>query len=398
MTTRFNSGDPFGVPSGYDGANIPTDIVLPSCGLEDVDKSLFDTFDREIRFAVSNGHSSETTKVPIIFASGEKWAMLKKGRALRDKTGALILPLITIRRTGFDQNVAEDITGRGINQQTGELVIKRRLSSADRMYQNLINKLGIPNQANASDPTSTTLSTIRETGENENDIDIRNDGLMAPKLGKNIWEIITIPSPQFFTATYEVTFWTQYTTHMNQLLQKLAVSYLPTANGTLKLDTPKGYWFIAKVVENKFTPEDNADDMSDQERILKYKFTVKVPGYIVASDAPGVPPAIRRFFSAPAVLFSFGDNENEQLVNGFPVDKDPYDGADDPSRGFSLDGSIQPRDQATTQASLNKIRIVKNPFTGQDETEYIRITSRNTRSGETILKPDDGFSIKIVDG
>jgi len=37
MTTRFKSGDPFGVPSGYEGANVPSDFTIPSCGLEDVD-------------------------------------------------------------------------------------------------------------------------------------------------------------------------------------------------------------------------------------------------------------------------------------------------------------------------------------------------------------------------
>lgn len=396
MTIRFNSGDPFGIPSGYSGANVPSDFTLPPCGIEDVDTSLFNTFDQEIRFEVSNGRSNETTKVPIIFAAGEKWAMLKKGRALRDKTGTLILPLITIRRTGLEQNLKEDIGGRGINQQTGELVIKRRLSERDRSYQNLVNKLGLVNQENISDSTL-TLSTLRPTGENKDDIDVQQGGLLAPKFGKNIWEVITIPSPQFFTATYEVTFWTQYTIHMNQLIQKLLSSYLPTANGTIRLDTPKGYWFVAHVDGNQFSSEGNAEDMSNEERIIKYKFNMKVPGYIVASDAPGVPPAVRKFVSAPVVLFSL-EGDNEQLVNGIPVKPDPYDGADDPSLGFSLDGSIQPRDQKTTQANVNSVRITKNPFTGRDQTEYVRVVTRNTRNGEAVLVPSDGVSLKIVDG
>ena len=396
MTVRYNSGDPFGVVSGYEGANIPSDLTMPSCGIEDVDKALFSCLDNEVKFAVTNTKTSETFKVPVIFASGEKWAMLKKGRALRDKTGALILPLITIRRTGIEQNITDDIIGRGINQQTGELVVKRRLGKSDRAYQNLINKLGVMNQSNVSDGT-TTLSTTRQVGANKDDQDIREGAWLAPKFGDNIWEVISIPSPQFFTATYEVTFWTQYTIHMNQIIQKLMSSYLPTANGTLKLDSPKGYWFIAKVTDNKFTPEDNADDMSDSERLLKYKINIKVPGYIVASDSPGVLPATRRFVSAPMISFSFENDENTDLINGIPVDVTPYDGADDPSRGFSLDGSVQPIDRKTTQANVNKIKITKNPFTGKDQTEYLRVTNRSSRSGETVLKVEDGVAIKIVD-
>jgi hypothetical protein len=396
MTIRYNSGDPFGVPSGYAGANVPDGFRLPSCGLEDVDKALFDTFDKEVRFAVANTRTGESTKVPVIFAAGEKWAMLKKGRALRDKTGALVLPLITIRRTLVEQNVADDITGRGINQQTGELVIKRRLAPADRAYQNLINKLGVPNQVNVSDP-STTLQTDRPTRQNEDDLDVQKGGWMAPKFGQNIWEVITIPSPQFFSATYEVTFWAQYTVHMNQLIQKLMSSYLPTGNGNLRLDSPKGYWFVSQTVGNQFTAEDNADDMSDSERILKYKLTIKVPAYLVAPDVPGAPPALRRFVSAPMVSFALDGEDVEEIVNGVPVEKDPYAGADDPSAGFSLDGSVQPREQRTTQLSSNQVRIVRNPFTGREETEYLRITNRSASTGETILKPDDGFTLNIVD-
>jgi hypothetical protein len=281
MTTRYNSADPFGVPSGYAGANIPDDFELPSVGIEDVDRALFDFFDKELLLHVSNGRSGVVTKVPIIFAAGERWAMLKKNRALRDKSGALILPLATIRRMDIQQDLANDIAGRGINQQTGELVIKRRLSPLDRTYQSIINKLGIVNQTNVADST-TTLLTERETGENALDADVVEGGLLAPKLGNNVWEIITIPSPQFYTVTYEITFWTQHMLHMNQIIDKIMSSYLPTANGTWRLETPKGYWFVAKVQDNLFTAADNAENITGEERVIRSKMTIKVPAYQVA--------------------------------------------------------------------------------------------------------------------
>lgn len=386
MTIRFNSGDPNGVPSGYAGANIPDDLVVPSCGLEDVDSSLFQTFDKEINFVVSSGQSKESKKVPVIFAAGERWAMIKRGKAIRDTNGTLILPLITIRRTSVEQDISLDVNGRGINQQTGEIVINRRLSKKDRAYQNLVNKLGIDNDS--------TLLTTRPTKENQYDIDVLDGGLMAPKYSDNVWEVITIPSPQFFTAVYEVTLWTQYAVHMNQLLEKLLASYLPQGQALL-LNTPKGYWFVANV-ENGFTPEDNADDMSSEERLLRYKFTVKVPAYIVAPQIPGTPSPVRKFISAPLVSFTLGGNENEELVNGFPVRKnDPYKDADDPTVGFSLDGSVNSRQNATTQKSINTVRITKSPFTGKERTEYVRVITRN-KNGEEVLKEIDGFALKIV--
>lgn len=390
MATRYNSGDPFGVPSGYAGASVPDGFSLPSVGVEDVDRAMFDFFDNELLLQISNGRSGETAKVPVIFAAGERWAMLKKNRALRDKSGTLILPLTTIRRMDIQQEVSSDIAGRGINQQTGELVIKRRLSPLDRTFQNIVNKLGIVNQSNVSDSTE-TLITDRAKGENANDVDVINGGLLAPKLGNNIWEIITIPSPQFFTVTYEVTIWTQHISHMNQIIDKFMASYLPTANGTFKLETQKGYWFIAKVQDNLFTAADNSENISGDERIIKTKLIIKVPAYQVAPTVPGAPSPVRRYVSAPLVTFPTDD----QLVNVIPSGQDIYSGSDDPSAFFSLDGSIQPREMKTQQTN-SAVHITRNPFTGRDRTEFVRVVNRSSKNGEAILRPDESLAIKVV--
>ena len=240
MTTRYKAGDPKGVTSGYSSPDIPDDIIIPGCGLEDVDRALFALFDKELNLTVRNEKSGEVKRAPVIFATGERWALFKKERPLRDNNQTIILPLVTVRRTGLEQNITDDITGRGINQQTGELVIKRRLSARDRSYQNLIAKLGLPNQRNVSKShIDGTVDTDRPVNENANDWTVHEGGVLSPTNDKNIWEIITIPSPQFFKATYEVTFWTQYTTHMNQLIQQLMTSYLPQGGACWRIETPQ---------------------------------------------------------------------------------------------------------------------------------------------------------------
>ena len=97
MTTRF-SQTPLGtIYNGYNNPDV-SDITIPSCGLEDVDVSLFELFDKELRlYTLGNETLKESNyrKTPVIFAGGEKWVMLKNGRPLRDKNGSLILPLIT---------------------------------------------------------------------------------------------------------------------------------------------------------------------------------------------------------------------------------------------------------------------------------------------------------------
>ncbi len=397
MITRYNAGDPFGVPSGYDGATVPADgFKIPACGILDVDKALFDLLDKEIRFVVSNGEAREATKVPILFAAGEKAFMLKNGRAIRDESSTLILPLITIRRISIEQT-PEDMNSRGINQHQGELVIKRRLSPKDRAYQNLINKIGLKNQANVADD-SFSLETDRIVGANEDDQNIQDGGLLAAKYGNNFWELITIPMQQFFTANYEVVLWSQYTTHMNQMLQRLMGSYLPTGHKLLRLETTKGYWFVASVQDDPYTAEDNADDMSSSERLLKYKFSVRVPAYMVAAENPGEPSSVRAHLSAPIISFGIGyDEDYVRLTNGIPTASDPTEGSDDPSRGFTLNGEIQPTARRTVETPVSKVTIVKNPFTGKERTEYLRIVTTDPRSGEQVLIPEMGTTLNISD-
>lgn len=345
MSTRFNTTFNGGLHSGYD-RKPTTDLSIPPCGIEDVDTALFKLFEQEIKFEV--GEDGTLTQVPIIFAAGEKWAMLKRGRALRDKNNSLILPLITILRTGLKQDSTSDITGRGINQQTGELVVKRRLDKTDRGYQNLINKLYLKHQQNVAvspiEADAGQISTLRNVGELQLDPTIEDGGFLVSDEVHNAYEIITIPAPQYFSATYEVIFWTQYTTHMNQMLEKLMSSYLPQGNAW-RLDTEKGYWFVATVDNNDYTPENNFDDQSKDERLIKCSFSVHVPGYILASDTPGAPVPVHRYVSAASVTFQVaGDDSVNSFEAGDAEESDPFLGADDPTLPESIE-KIRRRDQ-----------------------------------------------------
>lgn len=313
MPTRFDTKSKYkyGSPplkSGYEKENSAPDIYIPSCGIEDVDAAMFNLFDKEIQLECGGVEGAPLRKVPVIFAAGEKWAMLKKGRPLRDRNNSLIIPLVTIMRQEIEQSYATDVTGRGINQQVGELVVKRRLSKFDRSYQNAINKMLLKNQSNVLAPSAgasagqpTTTGTI---GDLESDPDISNaSALLKPaSIGKNIYETIVVPTPQFYTVKYKITIWTQYMQHSNQIVEKLVSSYLPQGQ-SWRIDTPKGYWFVAKVDEAGFEFESNFDDMSAEERFIKHNFTVSVPAYFFATRSPGAPVPVKRYLSSPNVSF-----------------------------------------------------------------------------------------------
>ena len=436
MAVRYNTGAKSyfaqpPLPSGYGPKFAATDITIPSVDIRDVDKSLYDLFDKEIGFQVSSkddgGHRSNK-KVEIVFEGGEKWALLKNKQQTRDRNNTLVLPLIAIVRTNIKQDVSEDICGRGINQQTGELIIKRRLDSSDRSYQNIINRLLLKNQDNLAvspvDARQSQLSTLRTIGDLAQDDTVLNGGLLVPNRLNNVYEFLTIPSPQFYTATYTVEMWAQYTSHMNQLMQQLMSSYLPQGN-EWRLETAKGYWFIATVESNNFDSKDNTDDFSDEERIIKYNFTVTVKAYEIASKESGQPVPVRRFVSSPEVQFTISSD-----VQPTPGDIDPFLGADDPTLPLS-DGSgrnkradqrevgatrlypnlgVQQQDGSTNDPALKSLPRGVQPgsfrkFTGTDKngntvTRYVRVVSVNKRTGEVVLAPDavlGGLDITMVE-
>jgi hypothetical protein len=362
--------------SGYQDSS-PTDYTIPSCEIEDVDVALHALFDKQIGFrntVIPDGENGplNINKPYVIFATGERFALVKKLKPPRDKSKQLMLPAISIRRRSITQT-PEDITGRGMNQFTGDIVIKRRLAAQDRDFQNLLNKLAI----DGLNPDG--LSSGRTQGENGPLVDVGTSqgALLDPKLGNNVWEIISIPQPQFYTATYEVTFWTTHTLHMNYLIMTLLSAQLPQGK-MFRLNTPKGYWFIATIAD-EISSADNLDDFKEEKRVIRYTFQVTVKSFLLAPNGPGVPVPVRRTISATDIAFELETTPG--LVKAPQGPRRPVDA------GFTLTDIEQ--DPATAQTPRTDERLlvqksVYNPVTGRMDQKYARILDTTQKKGETV--------------
>lgn len=374
---RYNSGDPNGVVSGYEPDEPSDGVILPPCGLVDVDRAVMALFDSTIPLYVKE-RGGVTKKVPVVFATGERFALLNKNKPIRDREGALILPLVSIRRTSVEQT-DEDMTSRGINQHTGDLIVTRKLSPSDRSYQRLVNKLAIKNASGIAtrDEDPSPVGTSGSLGALRDDRAVLDGEFLRPFLGDNVFEIVTAPQPQFYTARYEISFWTQYTQQMNQMLEVMFSSQLPQGRA-FRLDTDKGYWFVLYVDETK-QASDNFEDFTGDERIVRYTFTCRALAYLFAADPDGAPVSVRKMTSAPRVSFSIED------PHGDTTSDDPRAGADDPTRPFTLTGDptvvVAPR---RGEDAIRILRFEKNPFTGRDESKFLRPIFRNARLGETV--------------
>lgn len=368
--------------SGYEESP-SLDFTIPSCGIRDVDEAMFRLFDKDIGFIVDRLASSNKERNPrkpfVIFAAGERFAMAKKLKPPRSKQGNLILPAIAIRKVGMTQNY-DDMISRGINQTTGNLVIKRKLSSEfDRDYQGLINKLAMQNMI--SPPSST-----RQVGEFGPDRykGTLEGGILEPHLGNNVWEIITIPQPQFYTMSYEVTFWTDKMINMNEMIEKVMSSYLPQ-DKTFKLVTPKGYWFVAYVKE--MSAENNFDDFSEEERTIRYTFNMDVKAFLLAPQGDTDKVPVRRWISSPNIVFDV------HSYNSSITTKEKAEALEKQNSGdlFTLtDLNVDPKEvqNPTTLEKLRSRKIYMNPD-GSKHGKYVKIIETNEKQGETIYRASD---------
>lgn len=299
MSTRFSVGKRYGRESinlGYEGSSVPEDFTVPGCGIEDVDRAMFELFNKDLPLLYQQKDGT-LKRVPIVFATGERFAITRRKEPLRDKNGALILPLITITRSGLEQQAAKSIEMGDI----GTIDIQRRLSSEDPAYQRIVNSLGLQNVGSeASDSRRESLDRPgRKTGGR----------LLEPNLGAGIYETISIPVPKFFTAKYEITLWTQYMQHSNSILTTIMSGYHNVRARSYRIETAAGYWFYA-AFEPDVGSDTTFDSMNDEERAIKNTLTVSVPAYIILPSTPGIPNGLRRTLSA--TQFSFG------IIDGYP--------------------------------------------------------------------------------
>ena len=81
MSTKYTKPDITpGSPNSMARTNIPDDFVLPSCGIEDVDRAVFKLFDEELPlFFEAKG---KTERIPVIFATGERAFVLRRNKPL----------------------------------------------------------------------------------------------------------------------------------------------------------------------------------------------------------------------------------------------------------------------------------------------------------------------------
>ena len=415
MATRYNKPDmsPLSSNSLFRAGNIPDSFELPSCGIEDVDRAVFKLFDQQLPLFVNVKDNTE--RIPVIFATGERAFILRRNKPLTDRSGALILPLVSVLRSGLEQ--AANPAGFGTSGAGGQIEIKRRKFVDSVDVHNANNAEGLLNQPNVVSEKKHAGASVR--GYRRNALGLKN---VTNKLSSPVTEILSMPNPRYFSATYEITFWAQYLQQMNDMLEALITSYTHNNGRSFRIESDKGYWFVA-YVDKGLNGDLNFDSMTEAERIVKYNFSISVNGYIINPDFPGSLSTVRRTVSAPNISFDTKLNNSKAqsvvaIVSGRPKDyinedlesvTDPLPGAaigggTVPSAGLgassaaspiagdmavdgSADFSIGGTNTSAIQGSSTEFtRLEKfvDPFTGEISFRPVLLKTRKSRHGEQV--------------
>ena len=109
------------IDTGYEGSNVPEDFEIPECNIEQIDRAVFNLFDDKLRFEVRN--RDRKIRVPVVFASGERFALTRRKNPIRDKENTLILPLISIMRQNIDFSYSQSNKRTAIALESNKIML-----------------------------------------------------------------------------------------------------------------------------------------------------------------------------------------------------------------------------------------------------------------------------------
>ena len=203
-----------------------------SIGLKDIDTAIISHMTNIMKPKIKE--ANEIIKVPVLYGNEERWKSVRGRGTLRDRNGALILPIIVIKRTDLtlDDNLRQafkhDLKGEHIN------VIK---SSSGWSKNNRYSRFNVL------------------TGQ------------------KPIQEFIKTGMPDFVNCTYTIVMMTAYMEQMNDL-NSLMIEHLESYWGD-----QTNYRFKTQL-EGGITNEEQME--SQGERLIRNEFNMTVKGYIIS--------------------------------------------------------------------------------------------------------------------
>lgn len=264
------------LPKDFSFAQLPdkSNLTLEEVGLlgsslEDIDASMLDFLKSDLDLSVLTNQGLE--KVPVIWISPERAFQIKNDKTLRDESGSLIVPLISLEREG----VTKDPSRKGGFQahlfsdrrdgRTGRFIIAKKIVQ-DKTRDNAV----ITN-------TRTNTEGVRQK--------------YKPNQNKRIVvDTLSIPIPTYINVDYKITIRAEYQQHVNDLITPFI-----TRTGQINSFVMKrnGHLYEA-FIDQSISTSNNVGSMAEDERTFISTVSIKVLGYLIGNGPNSKEPIVER--------------------------------------------------------------------------------------------------------
>ena len=243
---------------GYLYSRSDEDIKNPEVTLMDMDGAIMSYFDDVIKPSVED--NGENVKVPVMYASPERWKSIQRDGFMKDKKRQTITPVIVYRRT----SIAKD-----------DMVPQDKLDANN------------PNQFYTFEKK---FSDINKYSNFKSQI-----GLLPQK------EYYNVTFPDYVTLTYDFIIWTSYIEQMNKIVERVVYS-------------DGAYWghpdkMRFRTSVDTFT---DATEIGDTERLVRTNFTVTLRGYLLPKGNFDHRSTTQKFITPKKVIFG---TETDSIIN-----------------------------------------------------------------------------------
>ncbi len=212
---------------GYLYTRTADEVGELSVKLIDIDSAILYYFENIIQPSVED--NGENVKVPIMYASPERWKAIQRDGFMKDKKRQTITPVIAYRRTSIERD--------------------------DSIPQDKLD---------ANNPNMFYTFEKQFSQENRYDNFTLQQGLLPQK------EYYNVTFPDYVVLNYDFIVWTTYIEQMNKIVEKVIYS-----DGAYWGD-PEKLRFRSRI--ESFT---DATEVSDVERLVRTNFSVTLRGYLL---------------------------------------------------------------------------------------------------------------------
>jgi len=196
-------------------------------------------------------------RVPVIWTGEERVFQMKNDRDIRDNTGALIFPLITLRRAGKNKSMSSKGSFQA-DTPAVDSIHQGKIPFVRKINQDKTSNFEVSDVIDKSNGSKINFKTKKE---NDNPV----------------YETLFLPQPIYLDINYQITLRADYQQQMNDMVTPF-INYSGAINHFM---VENNGWSYECFFEEDFTEDNNTSSFDEDERTFKTQIDIRTLGYLI---------------------------------------------------------------------------------------------------------------------